>query len=372
METTFSNELRNNKTIPCISIIVPTHRTSPERTVDPLEIKKAVENAKKLLGAKYGGNGVDTSKVLGLLDELTMNIDYLHNSEGIGLFVSPSISQIVKFPFPVKERIIIGDSFEIRDVLYLENSMRSFYVLSITEKDLRLFRGNGEVLQEIHDKNFPVHIVEEYEYARPNIANSYGFGLKNTEKDKSIVEEERLIAEMKKADKKLGEYLKEDKPLLINGVTKELGYFMKISTHKKNIKGKVLGNYSYADSSELGKLAYEEIKSFLDAEENKTLERLSEAVGRKLAASGIEEVWKAANEGKGLLLLVEKDCVAPGFLSSDHSTLHTHPPKTEHEIVTDAVDDVMETVLEKNGQVLIVENGKLFEHNGIALILRYS
>jgi predicted transcriptional regulator len=37
----------------------------------------------------------------------------------------------------------------------------------------------------------------------------------------------------------------------------------------------------------------------------------------------------------------------------------------------DAVDEIIETVLNKQGRVVFVENGKLEEHRRIAMVLRF-
>ena len=38
----------------------------------------------------------------------------------------------------------------------------------------------------------------------------------------------------------------------------------------------------------------------------------------------------------------------------------------------DAVETIMETILEKNGKIRMVDNGTLTDHDQIALILRYQ
>ena len=71
----------------CISIIVPTHRLSPERRGDHLEMEKAINKAKEYLHYKYTKEQV--KPLLQSLDELFHQIDFDHNAEGLGLFVLP-------------------------------------------------------------------------------------------------------------------------------------------------------------------------------------------------------------------------------------------------------------------------------------------
>lgn len=371
MESTILNELQKNTNEPCVSIILPTHRKSPERTQDELSMSSAVEKATQLLHFKYGKNGDKISRVIENLERMTQEIDYLHNDKGLGIFVSTEISRTVKFPFEVEEKIIVGENFEVRDMLYLSEYLMDYYVLVLSEKSARLMKGNGEKLEEIKDNNFPIKFHDDYEYVHSSHASSYGYSLKSTEKDKSIIREERLISNLKASDKKLSTYITKVTPLIIAGVNKEIGYFMKITTNAKFVVGKVKGNFSHNSFHHLGELAFDQIKIYLDKEAQKLLIRLDIAVGKKLAAIGIEETWYASKEGKGLVLLIEKDHACPGFVTGDKLNLSKPALGKPYKIVTDVVDEIMETVLKKNGKVAILQNGMLKNYDGIALIERY-
>jgi hypothetical protein len=371
MNTTLSSQLKGNKKVPCVSIIVPTHKKSPERRMDELTIEKAIAKAKTILLNKYGNNGTVTD-LTGKLETLVKDLDHVHNDKGIGLFASGDTSCVIKFPFEVKEKIVVGDSFEIRDVLYLEETMADYYVLLLNENKIKLFSGNGEILHEVKDRNFPMEFYDDYEYSKPSRGTSFGNTLKGFEKDKSIVKEQRQIANLKKADKKLSAYTANNTPFVVIGDSKELGYFVKANANHINIAAKVNGNYSHNNLNELGQLTFKKIKSYLGREQKSLFKKLEEAIGKKQAVIGIRAVWKAAKESKGLLLLVEKDYVWSGFVKKTSNELFMRAPVEEHVMVTDAVDDVMEEVLAKGGEVVVVENGQLEEFDHIALLLRYE
>jgi len=368
METTILEDMYTGNQSPCISIIVPTHQVSSDRQMDPLMVKKAVEKAKELLHLQYPNNGV--AELADKMDALTGQIDYLHNKQGVGLFISSGTARLVNFSFPVKERITVGDSFEVRDLVYMSEKLSEYYVLALSQNMIHLFKANGQQLVEIKDGYFPVTYIDDYEYAKPSPGQSFSPALKSTENDKSFNEQMRLSAFFKKVDDKLTNHLGIQSVLVLTGVKKELASFQKVSTHKKNIIAKVPGNYTH-NFHELGELTFKEVKKFREKEENIKIAELNESIGRHMAVSGIEEVWKATQLGKGLLLLVEKDFSMPGFIKENDLRLYKRPPEGEHKIVTDAVDDVMEKVLELKGNVTMVENGKLEDHGRIAMILRY-
>jgi hypothetical protein len=355
----------------CVSCIVPTHRLSPERRVDHLQLSKAIEKAEEQLHYLYTEK--EAVPLIQSMKELYEKIDFNHNAEGLGIFVSPHVKLLVQFPFPVQEKVIIADSFEIRDVLYKINYSHSYYILLISEKGARLFERAFSNITEIKDHHFPKEYHEEFLYNPPSrgSSDSGSASLKGFEKDKSILEAIRFQNFFREADLALKSYLVDHTPLVLVGPKKEFAWFEKVTQHSENIISKISGNYNHASIKELEDLCWPAVRSFLDEQNKKWIIEFREKIGERLGLYGIQEVWKAAKEGRALKLLVEKDYKIPGFVDTDESILHLHPPRGSHKIVADAVDDCIEIVLEKSGQVYFVDNGLLGDYGKIALITRY-
>ena len=355
----------------CVSIIVPTHRLSPERRVDKLKVERAIDNAKLFLRSSYAEPKI--KPLLQALDELYQEIDFTHNKDGVGLYISSNIKLAVQFSFPVEEKVMVGDNFELRDLLYKEYYAKPYYVLLLSEKQARLFEGRWDAMTEVRDKTFPKEHKEEYIYNPPSQSTSYaGYShVKSFEKDKSELEAIRFKDFFRHADELLNDYLVGDKPLIVLGIEKELAWFESISEHKQNIIGKIAGSYNHSSLKQIVEKVWPVMSSHLNNERVLLIEEFIEKIGQHLAVSGIQEVWQAAREGKAFKLLVEKDYQSPGFVDKDSYRLYLHPSQEPHKILADAVDDVIEMVLEQNGQVCFVDNGMLKDYQGIALITRY-
>ena len=113
------------------------------------------------------------------------------------------------------------------------------------------------------------------------------------------------------------------------------------------------------------------MQSFMLEEDDKLISSLNELFGRELVSIGLPDVWRNARQGKGNVLVVEKDLAQPAFLTADGYQLWLSAPAEEHQLVSDAIDDLIEIVLSMDGKVHFVENGKLAEFNGVAMIHRY-
>ena len=69
----------------CVSIILPTHRISPDKRVDLLAFKRSITAAKQLLQFKYTVSNIQP--LLDAIDDIYQEIDFSHNSDGLGIYI---------------------------------------------------------------------------------------------------------------------------------------------------------------------------------------------------------------------------------------------------------------------------------------------
>lgn len=353
----------------CISIIIPTSRTSPDRRVDAEVLEKAISHTKVLLSNKKPPpKAYDT--LVHSIDTLALQVDPVHAMDGLGLFISPDMAKLVHFPFPVTEKIIVDKSFETRDLYFLEQFAKPYYVLKLSKSEAHLYLlETGTEAREITNTYFPIrNNNNNYEYAKPTLGTSFGFARKGFEKDKNIINKTRQEPFFNEVQQNLVTYIKTS-DLLVSGARNIVSNFESTRDKRLKIKGRIIG--SYHDLNELFSRArstyyeckYHEIQAIVDS-----LEELS---GRKKVASGIHDVWAATVAGKGDLLLVEKDYRKIGYLLQNGQQMNLHVPLSEHEIIPDLVDQIIEIVIDKGGRIIFTEENQLEKYERIALILRY-
>lgn len=365
MKKTEIEQLLEVHSNPCISIIIPTHHTSPDRIVDRDVIRDAVYKAKQLLTEKT--ETAVSSRLSAKIDELVSKIDFLHTSSGAGIYVSAGISKTIYFTLPVAEKVVLGNTFESRDLLFELSRMTGYFVLSVSREKINLYQGEGEVIHRIKNDDFPMEYEETYEYAKTSPGTSFSSGtLKSYEKDKSFLQEVRMKDFMRHADNILGKYINvstpsimESIPLVLAGDSKEIADFKSISKHNLQIIGTVPGNY-LNDEKQLALLSRKFLLENIKRKNAELVAHVKELIGKGMVAVDIEESKRAAEEGMGMELLVERDLVYP----------------TDKKIKTSdacqAIDEVIDIVREKDGDIVILENGDLKEFHGMALLLRYN
>ena len=142
-------------------------------------------------------------------------------------------------------------------------------------------------------------------------------------------------------------------------------------THALDSVSTLTGNHDKTPAHELGALVWPSVKAGLAERRQHVLQELDKALGERKVGSGIIEVWRLAHEGRGRLPLVDEDYHAPGTVDGTGMELKLEEDAAADGVMDDAVDEIIETVLAKQGRVVFVENGQSKDHQRIALVLRY-
>jgi hypothetical protein len=349
---------------PALSITLPTNKRDKSRNREAL--KRAVRQANMLIDNSECSME-EKKKLKSNLAALMPQTPHAI-SEGFGIYVSPEISQMVLFPFSVKAKTVLADSFEGRDLVYLKDFVTPYLVLVLSRKSVRLFHGGINILHEIEDEYFPVALGDDYEYEKPSIGSSAEHSLKSFEKDKGILTNIRITSMLRKADIHLDSYLKERIYIILAGTTRIISAFRKITTHSAGISGEVHGSYSARNLHSLAVKSWECLKRSKLDEHAKLIQSLKEKNDGHLA-KGVQESWEAVEEGKGFILAVEKDFHCHGFLVGSQVLLNR--PKKPYEDIDDVIEELINRAARKNVRVMLMENNSLRDYDHVALQCRY-
>lgn len=360
------NSLTSNMQPPCISIIIPRDPANKKSNYELL--KKSIRKAKILLNAKPIAEEVKAHITL-MLDRSLTDIPEKHGN-GVGVFLSATTDLIITFPFDVRPKVIVDHTFEMRNLRYLMQYSEHYYVLNLSKKGVQLHIGERDELEEIHDGKFPLLYKDQFQYERAAIADSSSSRLKSFEKDKTEISEMRLKAVFRDADAMIKGYINGGKKVILAGSQRMTSLYRSITNYEDHIVGKISGSFNRNNFGKLTDSAWQAFIRFKKNEIATLVKDLDEKNSGHLA-EGLPEAWAAANKGKGLMLLVEKDLHYRAYRKDNTDTLALNPPKKPYTILADAVDSLITTVESKNGRVLLTENNQLRGHGHLALVLRY-
>ena len=363
-----STLIPGKKLFPSVSIILSVTKGNSNFKDNEEKMKSLLKQTEETLLRDYS-----SPKVKPLIKDmygLAETIDYRNLSEGLGLYVSPYRETIIHFPFPVKEKVIIDKTFEMRDMLFAAKNKINYAVITISEKMVRVFHGFGQRLVE-----------ENYSEMPYNIDDAGGKGHSRTGTFTSFASAKNVSDQKEYWEKRLGEYILEidrvisrdgslkNIPIVICAPERIAGHFKGITKNGKHILGYVYGNFDKVNEKGI----YEKILKLIDKKlleiQGEALKKLEEATSKRKTVSGIREVWKAAYNKNGRILLIEKDFYCPAKTGKRPDYIITdNLDKHDIHYINDAADDIIELVLKYGGDVIFVENGKLDQQSRIALI----
>jgi len=351
------NHLQSLVKVPALSILLPTHRAFPENKQDPIRVRNLVDEAKSRLASEFSQR--DLEPLLKRLDDLVDTIDYPHTLDGLALFVSHDFAQLFYLPFTVPTRVVIDQTFATRDLVYGMHREQRYWVLLLSQASTRLLAGTAETLEEVRDRDFPM------EMTGPGATAPLPY-----DADSSYLDN-RHRRFFQQVDRAYTTYAKEELlPLVVGGVDRQASFFKEVSEYTNTIAGTLSGNFDRATIPELTEPVWSIIQTVRADHRAKALKELEDAIGAQRVVSTIEEVWRLAQAGRGKLLLVEKNYHVPAIVT-DSGNLELVEQVGGTDIMDDAVDEIIEAVLAKGGEVIFVDDDSLINHHHIALILRY-
>ncbi|HOE70850.1 MAG TPA: hypothetical protein PLE10_04665 [Brevefilum sp.] len=346
---------------PCVSITLPTHRTAPENRQDPVRVKNLVREAVNRLLNEFPKREVEP--ILISLEKLAEDIDYNYLLDGLVLYANQDFSRSFVLPFTVPERVVIDDTFLTRDLVYALNHTTRYWVLSLSEKPTRLYEGTLDNLVEIQNGNFPM------EHTMPGGSQSLpgGRGIR-----KSAYRDEYHRKFFRQVDSALKPFMDTDRlPLIVVGVDRYHAFFNEITNYQDIIFGRITGNHDTTPAHELSKLVWPLVQEKMAEKRKQMLSELEKALSDRKVATEINDIWRKSLFGRGRHLLVEENYHFAARLDETGQNLTLAEDVTAPDVIDDAVDEIIEAVINTGGEVTFLLDGQLEKYQRMALILRY-
>lgn len=364
---------------PCISVYLPTHRTHPDNGQDPIRFQNLLKELETSLSQKYPVSEVKS--YLLPLENIREDRDiWNHNLDGLAIFSSGEIFELISLPVPVTELVVVADSFHTKPLRkYLQTEDR-FQILGLSLHEMRLYEGNRHSVSEIElGQEIPKTITEalgdELTEKHTTVASYGGVGGGNmhhghgSKKDETDIDAERffrVVAETVHAHFSKPSGL----PLILAALPEHHNLFKKVNKNPFLLEEGIALNPDALTPEKLRTMAWE----VMEPEYHLRLKNWSEKAGQAMAdqkgSDLISDIVAAATEGRVDTLLLEADRIVPGKIVDESNgrieTGELSDPETD-----DLLDDIGEIVEKLGGKVVVVPADKMSSQSGAAAIYRY-
>jgi hypothetical protein len=261
--------------------------------------------------------------------------------------------------FDVESIAIVDDSFRIRQILDHKKQQKRFLLLLLSEKHSSIYLGEEDSLSVIVSS--PLNQV----YACTNEAPACVANFSD------IADRSRITINtfLRHTDNGLGIITEAYRlPVLVLGPQHLLGHFKQITRRKAAIVEYVAGNCDEASVAELEKMIGPHINNWDRVRQKELLQKMEVATDKKRLVSGFQQIWKASVNSRGKLLIIEKSyfsAMGNNEALRKISNLQWH---NQYSYTHDALDDIIEKIIQDGGDVQFVDDGILQDYDGIVLI----
>ncbi|MBA3624017.1 MAG: hypothetical protein H0W48_06115 [Methylibium sp.] len=385
--------LAAGRTGPCVSIYQPTHRHHPDNAQDPIRFRNLVEQARDSLERAHPADDIDAllEPFHALADDAAF---WNHTTEALAAFGAPGLFRVIRVQRPMAELAIVADSFHVKPLLRIQQSADRFQILSINRRDIRLFEGNRDALDEIEPAaDVPATVTDALGDELPEPqgqAHSYGTGpaaggagsnrgaggaktggMRHGHGSKKDVVDQQTERYFRAVDRAVTEHHSKPSglPLILAALPEYHAPFRTLSHNAQLIEAGIETNPEALSIDELRARAWQILEPLVLQRLAGLVERFGAAHASQRGDDGLPQVAAAAAQGRVETLLVEAQRQLPGRL--DASTGVPRAGEMAHPGVDDLLDDLAEQVLRTGGEVIVVPAERMPSSTGLAAIYRF-
>ena len=344
---------------PCVSIMLPFEPKMSTKAQLQERLKRARNEVEEQLTNNYPRN--ISERMMQDVETAMSELDYSTYKKSIAILISSGSHKIYYLDIPVYEKVIVDNSFEIRDLVRNKKEQQKYLLLLLSAESARIYLGGpGKFVKIV--SNVPTR-ADAYINDLPEKVGNFSDPLHRKEAmmNKFLMHMDAGLELLLQAY---------PLPLFVMGNDRIIGHFKKISRNLKCIVDYIHVDLIHAPIEKIEKVLEPFIASWKTIKEKHLLNRLDLALSEERLASGITDVWRQSMEKKGRLLVVEQNYMASA-IRKDGLIIKPKEPSQQDGIIKDAVDDIIEKVLASGGDVEFVDDGILNNYGRIALVLYY-
>ena len=374
------DELLTTSAFPCISLYQPTHRHLPDNQQDPIRYRNMLRDMEQSLRLKFSAD--ETKKIMQPFKDLTDDRGFWnHRTDGLAILASADIFHIFELQRPVKELLVVADSFHIKPLLRILQSADRYQILCLNRQEIALFEGNRDVMDQVELNNVPATITEALgdELTEPHqTVASYGSGAgkggkemrhgHGGKKDELDIDTERFFRAIDRAILENHSRLS-GLPLMLAALPEYHAHFRRISHNPQLLAAGLESNPFALSADALREQAWQKMEPVYLERLAGLIDGFHTACARGLGSDDPAPVAAAVDAGRVQTLLLEADRTLPGRFHSASTTLEMGSSTDAQ--TDDILDDLAEAVLRKKGEVVIVPRERMPTSTGLAATYRF-
>lgn len=328
---------------PAVSIYLPTTRISTRVQAESLQFKNLIRDAEDTLTG-FELRGADVRAMLEPARELIGNTEFWrHQKDGLAVFIAENTFVVHQVPVTFEANMIVGEAFHLKPLMPLLTHEFVFYVLAISQNQVRFLRCTRYAAQEIDPASVPEslqEILNEYTFDRELQFHTSTSTPRGTERaaiyhgtgsGAGDDEKARLREFFDRIDRGIQDYLRDQNaPLVFAGVDYLFPIYQEANSYPHLIDSNVSGNPDALPADELQKRAWRLIEPNFVAGQQDDIERFHAAAAQEMAATDLREIVAWADQGRVQTVFLDKQAEVWGRYDREKFEVHVDAESDLH------------------------------------------
>jgi hypothetical protein len=364
----------------CVSIYAPMVKAGPETQQNPIRFKNLVRGVSDTLEER-GMTPKEAARFLRPATELIEDTPFWqHQSDGLAVFLARDFVRHYRVPLDVRELAVVEERFHLKPLLPMLSGDGRFYILALSQKQARLLEATRHRVREVDLGDLPTNLSDALGYEVEETHIQYHTGAKTGGANQSPVYhgqgggEDDVKLEIRKffnlLDKGIGSVVSgKDAPLVLAGVEFLFPLYRQVSDLSNLLEGGVPGNPDELTPEELHERAWPVVEPVFTKGQEEAVGRFRELAGTGQASTHLEDVVRAADDGRVDTLFVALGTRQWGTFDRQERTVELsedNGPGTEDLLDFAAIQTVL-----KGGKVYAVTPEQVPEGEAVAAVYRY-
>lgn len=370
------------------SIYLPTHRVGRQTGQNPIRFKNLLQQAGDTLKAR-GIRDQEMQESLEIAQALLQDsLFWQQQSDGLAVFIAPETLFYYRLPLDFDELIVVGERFHLKPLLPLFSGDGQFYVLALSQNEVRLLQGSRHSIDTVDLESIPASKEvalrfddpeKQLQYhtgttsrrgRRPAIFHGHGVGGDQAQQKIDI---QRFLYQV---DTGLQDILgpeislSQGAPLVLAGVDYLQDIYRQVNSYPHIIEGGIPGNPEEKSAEELHRQAWSLVEPCFQQAQQKARDEYWERSDTPLTSTAVPEVVLAAHDGRVETLFVALGRQQWGRFDSQSRQLIQHQRKRAGD--EDLLDYVAMQTLLQGGVVYAVDPQEVPGGQDLAAVFRYS
>ncbi|MEO8711196.1 MAG: hypothetical protein ABI405_03680 [Parafilimonas sp.] len=343
---------------PCVTISLNTHRTHPDNAQDEIVLKNLLKEAEERVIKEFGKK--TTAELLQKIATVQNEIDVNYNLDSLHIFLSNNTKEIVKLPWPVPQNTVhIAQSFSVRPLIKAYSRSEDYLVMVLSQSGVHLYEAvNDGIIREIINNDFP--FTENI----PPI-----FYPEKTSDPKYV--DDLIKNYFNAVDKALVKVHHEtDLNCVVVCTVDNYSLLTKVADKPNVYYGYVNIDYNKRAPHQIVQQTWKLIQSLQHQRKTEAIKEAKEAVAQGRVITDLQEIFQAAIDGRGDLLIVHNDFAQPVLMTGDRTFDVIENPASPG-VIEDITSNIAWEVLAKKGRTIFTTQDEIKDLGDIVLKTRY-